>query len=158
MPQTTDKANYRVMLSSMPMTKAGSLVRLSRLRGDRRRLLARAAFWLTLASAAVAFLPFRSAIRLGLAPIGTRGSAEPEEVAWAIEAAARRLPWRTACIEKGLVAQRMLRAAGVGAMLHYGARHGLAGKLEAHVWVTVDGRPIIGGEEAVGFGPVATYP
>jgi hypothetical protein len=70
-----------------------------------------------------------------------------------VEAAARRLPWRTACIQKGLAVQRMLRSSGIDAVLHYGARHRpVTGKLEAHVWVTVDGRAVAGGEE------IASYP
>jgi len=63
------------------------------------------------------------------------------------------------CIEKGLALQRLLRTSGTDARLHYGARHDpVSGRLEAHVWVTVDGRAVIGGEEAVGFAEVASYP
>jgi hypothetical protein len=57
------------------------------------------------------------------------------------------------------VAQRMLRSAGVDAILHYGARRNHESSvLEAHVWVTVNGRPVVGGEEAKGFAAIATYP
>ncbi len=53
----------------------------------------------------------------------------------------------------------MLRASGVDAVLHYGARHdGEVGKLRAHVWVTVGGHPVIGGAEAEGFAELAAYP
>jgi hypothetical protein len=63
------------------------------------------------------------------------------------------------CIEKGLAVQRILRSSGVNAVLHYGARHhSETSRLEAHVWVTVDGRPVIGGEDAPEFASVATYP
>jgi hypothetical protein len=63
------------------------------------------------------------------------------------------------CIEKGLTVQRMLRAAGADAVLHYGARHHPdTRKLQAHVWVTVGGKAVIGGEEAPEFAPVAVYP
>lgn len=82
-----------------------------------------------------------------------------DDVVWAVEAAARRVPWRTMCIEKGLAVQRMLRSGGVDAILHYGARyHRETGKLEAHVWVTVDGCPVIGGAEAGNFAAIASYP
>ena len=78
---------------------------------------------------------------------------------WAIEAAARRLPWRTKCIEQGLAAQRLLRSAGFDAQLHYGARHAPDSKaLQAHVWTAVDGQVMIGANEADRFGVLATYP
>lgn len=142
----------------VPMTSAGPFVRLRRLSGQRRRALIRAAWMLTAASAAVAVMPFRRAIRLGCVRLG-RGSVSPEDCVWAVEAAARRLPWRTMCIEKGLAVQRMLRAVGVAAILHYGARHHRdTGRLEAHVWVTVDGHTVIGGEDAGGFREIATFP
>jgi hypothetical protein len=122
-------------------------------------VLLRAAALLGVASAAVALTPFRYAMRFGSVPLGRRQAIPAEEIVWAVEAAARRLPWRTVCIEKGLVVQRMLRLAGVRAILHYGARHHPeSSKLEAHVWVTIDGRAVIGGEVAPDFAPVATYP
>jgi hypothetical protein len=159
LPEATDKANKRVMLGSVkPMTSSSSLGRLRRLDGRQKRLLLRAAALLGVASAAVALLPFRVAVRFGSGRFGS-GRASPDECVWAVEAASRRLPWRTVCIEKGLVVQRMLRSGGFDAVLHYGARnHPESGKLEAHVWVSVDGRPIIGGREAADFAPIATYP
>jgi hypothetical protein len=63
------------------------------------------------------------------------------------------------CIEKGLAVQRLLRSSGVDARLHYGARHApKTGKLEAHVWVTVAGEVIFGGEEAAAYAELARYP
>jgi hypothetical protein len=141
------------------MTQAMLLTRFYQLPRRRREVLLRAVVVLTAASAAVAVLPFRTAIRFGLVPLGRRGTLTIDECVWAVEAAARRLPWRAVCIEQGLGAQRMLRAAGVDAVLHYGARHSEeSGKLQAHVWVSVDGKTIIGGEEAAGFAEIATYP
>lgn len=140
------------------MTSARSFVRLRGLSGERRRLLLQAATLLTLASTAMTLLPFRRAIRFGCVVPGHRRSSA-EDVVWAVEAAAGRVPWRTMCIEKGLVVQRMLRLAGVDAILHYGARHHPdTSKLEAHVWVTVDGRPVIGGAESGEFARIAHYP
>jgi hypothetical protein len=137
----------------------GALRRFRRLSPEKRHLLWEAAGTLLLVSGALHLLPFRRAIRLGsvdLAPV-RRGSSV-EDIIWAVEAAARRVPWRTVCLQKGLCAQRMLRGAGVDASLNYGIRNAVTGKLEAHVWVTVGGRPVIGGEEADGFARVASYP
>lgn len=141
------------------MTNAGPFTRFRRLSREKRRLLLSATVILTAASAAVAVLPFRKAVRFGSVPLGPRRVVSIGECVWAVEAAARRLPWRTMCIEKGLAVQRMLRTGGVEAVLHYGARHHPdSGKLEAHVWVTADGRDVIGGEQAPDFARVATYP
>lgn len=122
--------------------------------------MARAAIALSLASAAVALLPFRRAIRLSAVPLGDRAQGlTPEDCVRAVESVARRLPWRTVCIDKGLAVQRMLRLGGIDARLHYGARHHPASaKLEAHVWVSVGGAIVIGGEEATGFAEVASFP
>ena len=69
------------------------------------------------------------------------------------------MPWRTLCIEKGLAVQRMLRRGGVDAVLHYGARRSVkTGELEAHVWVSVSGEIVIGGEEALGMPELARFP
>ena len=142
----------------MPMISSTSLARLRCLNGRQRRLLLRAAVLLGLASAVVALLPFRIAVRFGSVRLGF-GSARLDESVWAVEAASRRLPWRTMCIEKGLAVQRMLRSSGVDAVLHYGARnHPETGKLEAHVWVTVEARAVIGGGEAPDFASIAAYP
>ena len=139
--------------------RAGPIARFRRLGSERRRLLARAVVTLSAASAAVAWLPFRRAIRFGLAGAGQTPISAAEDCVWAVEAAARRLPWRTMCIEKGLAVQRLLRAGGIDARLHYGVRQQAeTAGLNAHVWVTVDGRAIIGGEEADGFAEVASYP
>jgi hypothetical protein len=140
----------------VPMLSAGSLLRLRRLDGRRKRLLFRTAVVLTAASAAVALLPFRRAIRFGSVPLGPDSVAIADCV-WAIAVASHWLPWRTACIEKGLACQRLLRGAGLNAVLHYGARH-LDEKLEAHVWVSVGGETIMGGEHAADFAELATFP
>lgn len=141
------------------LATSGLMDRWRRLSGGQRRLLVRAAGLLGFASAAVTLLPFHIAIRFGCVPLGKGGSAAVEDVVWAVEAAGRRLPWRTVCIEKGLVAQRMLRSSGIDALLHYGARHHpVTGLLEAHVWVTIDDRSVLGGAEAADFAPIAVYP
>jgi hypothetical protein len=148
-----------MLLFGMDKTRTNPIATLRRLRSDQRRLLVRAAFVLSGASTAVALLPFRKAIRFGcVSARGTSGLSVPDCV-WAVEAAARRLPWRTMCIEQGLAAQRLLRGRGVDAVLHYGARREPErGKLEAHVWVTVGGQAVIGGEQAPDFAEIASYP
>jgi len=135
-----------------------AIMRMNQLNPERRALLVRAAVALTAASVAVAFLPFRAAIRFGCVTGGPR-KLDVRDCVWAIEVAALRLPWRTKCIEQGIATQRLLRRAGIDAVLHYGARHAPdSGKVEAHVWVSVADKTIIGGEEARDFAELAEYP
>ena len=151
-------ANPALSSGMMHVTRAPVLVRIYRMTSERRRSLLRAWLVLTIASAAVALLPFRTAIRFGARAIGRRGRP-PQDWISAVESAACYMPWRTMCIEKGLAVQRLLRGSGVNARLHYGARHAEdTGKVEAHVWVTVAGEAIFGGEEAAGYAELARYP
>jgi hypothetical protein len=117
---------------------------------------------LALASAAVQLLPFRRAVRFGLAGSVSpqRLLAEPRvaDIRWAVEAMARRVPWRAVCIEQGIAMQRMLRRRGCDATLHYGVGHGEEGRLAAHVWVSVGEQIVIGGAQAPLFRQVATFP
>ena len=81
-----------------------------------------------------------------------------EEVRWAVEAAARNVPWRAMCIQKGLALQWMLRRRGIDARLHYGIARDEVGELQAHVWVAAGNSVVIGGAEAPRFKCVATFP
>lgn len=141
-------------------SRAPVLERFRHLGRERQSLLVEATYELALASASVALLPFRRAIVRGSTPLAARRRPGAlKTIVWAVEAAGRRLPWRTVCIEQGIAAQRMLRRRGIDARLHYGARNDhVASRLEAHVWVTVDGVPVIGGAEAAHHAAIASYP
>lgn len=143
------------------MSAAGRVLDRAR-RLDRRqwRMLAAAAATLVRVNAILKWRSFERAVRFGAVPLGrpVRG-ADVETIVWAVRASARRVPFRAVCIEQGLAAQRMMRRAGIDALLHCGARPGMGGDdLSAHVWVSVDGRIVIGAEEAVKFSEVATFP
>jgi hypothetical protein len=141
------------------MQVIGALRKFWRLPVHRRALLLEASATLAMVSAALPLLPFKRVIRLGSVPLREASEHTAKEVVSAIEMAGRRLPWRIVCIHKGLAAQRMLRRRGLDARLHYGIgskpdRDGLA----AHVWVSLHGVPVIGGEESHGFAPVGAFP
>ena len=137
-----------------------SLARVSRL--DRRewRLLLQAIGGLAGANLLLVGRSFQDAVKFGAVPLGSRRTgADAEAIVWAVRAASRRVPFRAKCIEQGIVAQRMMRRAGIDARLHYGARTGPDAKpLSAHVWVTVGGQAVIGGEEAAAFAELSSYP
>jgi hypothetical protein len=124
------------------------------------RLFATAVLALARANTLLRWRPFERALRFGAVPLRQAiGGVAVEDVVWAVRAAARRVPFRAMCIEQGLAAQRMMRRAGIDARLHYGARQGNSDEeLTAHVWVTVQGEIVLGGEEASQFAEVAAFP
>lgn len=131
-----------------------------RLSGRRRTVLAEAIVELARARARVALRPFRDvAGTASRSPTVRAGDAAlAREIAWAVTAAARRAPWRAKCLEQGLAAQAMLRRRGMAGVLHYGLKRGAVGDLAAHVWVTLDGRDVVGGAQAAGYVEVAHFP
>jgi hypothetical protein len=143
---------------------ASDLRRLTEIGWQDRVLLIEAAGALLLASLAIKLVPFRTlAARLAAnsPPSTGKGQAWPREIArarWAVEACARRLPWRIVCFQKGLALHRILHRRGISTSLHYGVAQDSERGLTAHVWVTHRGEPVIGGEEAVRFTCLATFP
>lgn len=130
-----------------------------RLDWRRRRLLVEAMVAVAAASAAVRFVRFNRAVRLGARRVGAANTRDVSaEVSWAVETVARKLPWRAVCFQQGLAVQWMLRRRGIDAMLHYGIALDSEGQLKSHVWVAAGDSVIIGGAEAPRFKCVATYP
>lgn len=62
----------------------------------------------------------------------------PEEAAWAITAAARRVP-RTRCLEWALALRGLFAQAGIASELRIGVRAGAARAIEAHAWIDCGG-------------------
>lgn len=129
-------------------------------------LVAEAAIWLSLAIVAIRLLPFRRlAERLAPRVCPRRGdgaiaAACAKKVGWAVDAAARRLPWRSVCFDQGIAAQRMLCRRGFAAELRYGVGKGDPDhpeSLTAHVWVTVGDLVVVGGRAAPRFVEIATF-
>lgn len=126
-----------------------------------RVLVVEAVAALTFASAALAIMPFRRAIRTGCLPLPSappEKRVEPLEAAAAVRTAARLVPWRAVCIDQGLALQRLLRKRGMDAQLHYGVTLAEDVELKAHVWVDVEGATVIGGEEAPKYARIASFP
>lgn len=76
-----------------------------------------------------------------------------------MEALGRRMPFRALCLQQGIAFQWMLRRRGINAVLHYGIflPEG-GGDMLAHVWVSVDGKVLLGHREREGYAEVARYP
>ena len=115
---------------------------------------------LALASLAIAVFPFRRVVALASSrrPRETpAGEREAGRIAWAVQACARRAPWKAMCFQQGLAAHWMLRRRGLRSDLHYGARHGADGVLEAHVWVRSGAADVVGCEIAATCSLLSTF-
>jgi len=129
------------------------LRRLAALDSRRRVLVAHGVGWILLSKAALAVpgrsLPQRQRWLDGLA---ARLPAPPrlthEEAAWAITAAARRIP-RTRCLEWSLALRGLLAQAGIASALRLGvAAPERPGPIRAHAWIETDGRRWSWGDSA----------
>jgi hypothetical protein len=143
------------------MYKAAKIARerLASLRRGDLGLLTEAFVELTATSLKLRFAPFnRTTSAITETPI----SSQPRLVnfsrlRWAIRVVAGRLPLRTKCIEMAVCMHAMLRRRGVASTLHYGIRRDDMGNLSAHVWLSSEGKVLLGGETAAQFACVATF-
>jgi hypothetical protein len=119
------------------------LARLARLDGRRRALIAWACGWILISKAALV-VPGGSLAKwqrwldrlaggLPAAPPCT-----PREAAWAITAAARRVP-RTQCLAWSLALRGLLTQAGIASELRIGVAAARPGTITAHAWIDVAG-------------------
>ncbi len=146
------------------MIPVSLMQRFGRLPWRDRLMLMEATLCLAAAAIAVAILPFRHVARWAsrrgrrAIPSADARRAAADGVRWAVQACARRVPWRALCFEQGLAAQFMLRRRGVPAILNYGAAPDAQNGLAAHVWVKDGAVDIVGGEVAARFAVLATFP
>jgi len=128
----------------------------------RRALALEAALALAGFRLLLALAPFRwIAGRLGRAGADLPEPAGPDplaaEVAWALGAAGRRLPWTSSCLVRALAGGWLLTRRGVPALLVFGlAPSGKTG-FDAHAWLCSGGWPVAGGEVARGYRVIARF-
>lgn len=96
----------------------------------------------------------RLAARLARPP---RPHPRPEppaaRIAWAVAAAARRLPGGSRCLAQALAAHVLLRRHGHASGVRLGVVRVGPRRLEAHAWVELDGAPLLGGSGAARYTP-----
>jgi len=126
-----------------------------------RLLAAEALMWLATARLLVLLLPYRALQRI-LARDDGAAQARPaaenvQRIAWALNAAGRRAPWRCKCLEKAVAGSVMLRARRYPATVFFGvARAAPAADLRAHAWLRCGDLPVVGEEAPVdGYAVVA---
>ena len=128
------------------------------MQSSQRRLLGEALLALLMARGAMAFLPFR---RIA-AWLGTPGAESPataaaeeiqtaQEVGWAVEAVARRVPWDGRCLAQALAATAMLRRRGLEGTVSFGACPGESAEFDAHAWLRLGSCMVTGGADIEHF-------
>lgn len=134
---------------------------------EERRAFGEALMLVILAAPVVRFLPLRwighiaSAGPFGRPPANAdRGEVITWMVAWAVDRAAKRSPFRAKCFEQGLAAQIMLRRRGIDSTLLYGVTPDKNPNrpLRAHVWIETDRFPVVGDSDPDEFALLATWP
>jgi hypothetical protein len=144
------------------------LHRLLRLPGERRLLLIRALWTLTIWRLGLWLFPLRSLrqqacgsalsrIPSGVSKLHQRlPRPDLAAIAWAIESAARHVP-RATCLVQALAARSMLRRAGYASELHIGVLKGPERDFDAHAWLQCENRVVVGGSELRRYTPLMVW-
>ena len=88
---------------------------------------------------------------------GGASSAIARRVRWAVSGAARHSVVEFVCFPQTLAGYTMLRRRGVASTMVYGVARSPEGELQAHTWLTVGDRTVLGGEEAAEFTAVERW-
>jgi hypothetical protein len=136
------------------------------------RLLIEATIWLGLVRVATAMLPYRrvaSLLRLTQSDASEVSPGWPAEresgrahraagaIGWAVQGAAARTPWPSACLVQSLAAYIMLRRHGVPSVVYLGVAKDAAGEFTAHSWLRCGGRIVTGGGGSQRYSAIAAY-
>jgi hypothetical protein len=137
-----------------------------------RHLLVEAVMWLGLLRFATSVLPYRRVaawLRLTQSaasdvPPGPsaghesgRAYREAGAIGWAVQGAASRTPWLSACLVQSLAAHVMLRRQGVPSVVYLGVAKDAAGDFSAHSWLRCGDRIVTGGGSQQCYSAIAAY-
>ena len=130
------------------------------LRKECRVLLIRAFFIVLVIRLLLWVLPFTSLQKVlnALRPRSSLPASNehlPAHIAWAVTVASRYV-LRATCLVQALATQVLLAGAGKSSILHIGVMKGDHAPIEAHAWVEVEGRIIIGGSAAILYTKLAS--
>ncbi len=93
--------------------------------------------------------------KLGAVPSGKVGGGDDaERVGLAVEAVSRRMPFMGNCLVRALAGLELLRRFGLPGELKIGVAREDRRGFEAHAWVELDGRVLIGAGEKDRFTPL----
>jgi hypothetical protein len=119
------------------------------LTGDDRALLIGAVLLVLLMRCGLASIGFAKLGRLlsrfeRAHPQAAKSPADVDRIVWAVSAAGRVVLGDKPCLPLAMASQWLLRRRGVVTDLRIGVMRGDSGRLEAHAWVELDGRILIG--------------
>jgi len=134
--------------------------------GQERRLFIEAYVLLGVMRAAILLMPFRKITgMMGLvqceclmpSPYAAAGSTE--HIGWAIQAAAARTPWESACLAQALTGMLMLIRRGGTATIILGVAKDDNGSetMKAHAWLRCGGTVVTGAAGSDGFVPISGF-
>ena len=119
-----------------------------------RALLISAALLVSSIRAALWVFPYRMVRRRLARRQGVSGNAcDCSRIAWAISAVSRYMPGGT-CLTQALAGEAMLRSYGYEPSLHIGVARSNSRALEAHAWIEVQGKIILGDAGTERFTPL----
>jgi Transglutaminase-like superfamily len=133
-----------------------------------RRLLIEAVMWLGLLRLATSMLPYRrvaALLRLTQADASDVSAGSPtdparsqaEVIGWAVQGAAARTPWLSACLVQSLAGYVMLRRHGVPSVVCLGVAKDAMGDFIAHSWLRCGDRIVTGGGGQQRYSVIAAY-
>lgn len=85
------------------------------------------------------------------APLAEPKGPSPEALARMVERATAVAPWGRHCLSRAITLEVLLGRRGRSAETQYGIARSSDGGIEAHAWVTCEGRVLLGGEELERF-------
>jgi Transglutaminase-like superfamily len=121
------------------------LHRFASLTAGERRLVVRAAFFLTAFRLGLLVLPFHQLLALvrPVERVAEPGRFDPARIAWAVQAASRYVPGAT-CLVQALTGKVLLERDGWPASLRIGVAKDVHERFQAHAWVECRGAVVIG--------------
>ena len=141
------------------MSLTRKLATFRRLTWAERRLVLEATICLAAARIAVLTVPFRIIVRwVSRSPENSAcDDLLRRQVAWAIDVAAKNVPWNAVCLPQAMAAKAMLARRGCGSTFHLGAGFDENGKFVAHAWLAANGEIIVGAAGIQGLSPLAKF-
>jgi hypothetical protein len=131
-----------------------------------RGLFAEAFVLLGVMRAAIVLFPFRKiTAHLGLAPGASPEVSEsalcvkPTDIGWAVQAAAARTPWQSACLVQALTGMVMLGRRGINATLYLGVARDESGAeaMAAHAWLRCGDNILTGAGGIERFSAISSF-
>lgn len=78
-------------------------------------------------------------------------------IAGVINGLVARTPWKSTCLVKALAAHKMLKRRNISSRIHFGVKKSSDNDFEAHAWLSVGDKVIIGGENLEDFVELGSY-